>query len=152
MQARTRQLLQSNAQRALVELRIWTVHRRQHARRVPVAHTLLSLRRHARAVQRALLIRMLIRPHRARTVVQDNIQHKQRHRALTVPQVRLTWTPTHRHLVTHAMQARTRQLLKSNVHHALLGLRIWTVHRPQHVRHVPVAHTLMSLRHHARAV
>ena len=67
---------------------------------------------------------MLIRPHRAQTAAQDNTQQKQRHRALTVPQGRLTWTPTHRHLVTRAMQARTRQLVQLNAQRALLVLQI----------------------------
>ena len=57
------------------------VHR---VRRAPVGHTLLSLRRHARAVWRGLLIQMLIRPHRAPTALQDSTRQKQCGLALTV--------------------------------------------------------------------
>ena len=95
---------------------------------------------------------MLIPQRRAWSVVRGCIRQKLLQRVLFALLVWPTWTLTHRHRVTRALLDHTRQLLQSSAQHALQGLQIWTVHHPQYVRHVPVAHTLMGLRHHAQAV
>ena len=117
-----------------------------------MAHTLLSLRHHARAVQQALLTPMLMRPHHVRSALQDNTQLRQPGLALTDLLARPTWTLMRRRLATRAVPARTRQLLQCSVQRVVLGQRTWIVLHLRHVRHAAVAHTLLSLRHHARAV
>ena len=88
-----------------------------------MAHMLLSRPRHARAVQRALLIQMLIRLHRAPTAARGSTRHSLHQLALTVLLAKPTWTPILRHLVPRALQDRTRQLLRSSALRVLLVLR-----------------------------